>query len=401
MKKRFLSLMLILAMLFCAGCQSEEKNSEPVKTEDLDEATLRGMAKDITKEMSLKDKIGQLFIVSLYSLDEGETKSQQKITKEMKDTIKKYSVGGVVLFSKNMKDASQTKDLIGDLQDASDIPMFVTVDEEGGSIARVSSNEKMGVDSYPSAREIGETYDEDQIKEMGKNQSKQLKELGFNMNLAPVADVLTNESNTEIGDRSFGSDADKVSDIVSLLVKSMQKQQLSAVLKHFPGSGDTWGDTHRGSAEAEQTIQQLRKTDFTPFEAGIDADVDAVMVSHLMLSNVTEEREPSTLSKRVVSDILRDELEYEGIAMTDAMNMKAITDNYSAGEAAVKALQAGIDVILMPDDLSKAYQAVQKAVKDGDIKESRIDDSVERIIYTKLKRGVIPADTDLLKDNES
>lgn len=401
MKKRFLSLMLILAMLFCAGCQSEEKNSEPVKTEDLDEATLRGMAEDITKEMSLKDKIGQLFIVSLYSLDEGETKNQQKITKEMKDTIKKYSIGGVVLFSKNMKDASQTKDLIGDLQDTSDIPMFVTVDEEGGSIARVSSNEKMGVDSYPSAREIGETYDEDQIKEMGKNQSKQLKELGFNMNLAPVADVLTNESNTEIGDRSFGSDADKVSDIVSLLVKSMQKQQLSAVLKHFPGSGDTWGDTHRGSAEAEQTIQQLRKTDFTPFEAGIDADVDAVMVSHLMLSNVTEEREPSTLSKRVVSDILRDELEYEGIAMTDAMNMKAITDNYSAGEAAVKALQAGIDVILMPDDLSKAYQAVQKAVKDGDIKESRIDDSVERIIYTKLKRGVIPADTDLLKDNES
>lgn len=144
MKKRFLSLMLILAMLFCAGCQSEEKNSEPVKTEDLDEATLRGMAEDITKEMSLKDKIGQLFIVSLYSLDEGETKNQQKITKEMKDTIKKYSVGGVVLFSKNMKDASQTKDLIGDLQDASDIPMFVTVDEEGGSIARVSSNEKMG-----------------------------------------------------------------------------------------------------------------------------------------------------------------------------------------------------------------------------------------------------------------
>lgn len=401
MKKRFLSLMLILAMLFCAGCQSEKKNSEPVKTEDLDEATLRGMAEDITKEMSLKDKIGQLFIVSLYSLDEGETKNQQKITKKMKDTIKKYSIGGVILFSKNMKDASQTKDLIGALQDASDIPMFVTVDEEGGSIARVSSNEKMGVDSYPSAREIGETYDEDQIKEMGKNQSKQLKKLGFNMNLAPVADVLTNESNTEIGDRSFGSDADKVSDIVSLLVKSMQKQQLSAVLKHFPGSGDTWGDTHRGSAEAEQTIQQLRKTDFTPFKAGIDADVDAVMVSHLMLSNVTEEREPSTLSKRVVSDILRDELEYEGIAMTDAMNMKAITDNYSAGEAAVKALQAGIDVILMPDDLSKAYQAVQKAVKDGNIKESRIDDSVERIIYTKLKRGVIPADTDLLKDNES
>ena len=219
------------------------------------------------------------------------------------------------------------------------------------------------------------------------------------MNLAPVADVLTNESNTEIGDRSFGSDAGDVSDIISTLVTSMQKQQISAVLKHFPGSGETWGDTHRGSAEAEQTIQTLRKIDFKPFEAGIDADVDAVMVSHLMLSNVTDEREPSTLSKRVVTDILRNELEFDGVVMTDAMNMKAITDDYSAGEAAVKALQAGVDVILMPDDLAEAYKAVKKAVDNGEIKESRIDESVERIIYTKLKRGVIPPDTDLLKDN--
>lgn len=259
-----------------------------------------------------------------------------------------------------MTDAGQTKELISGLQDASRIPLFVSVDEEGGSVARVSSNEKMGVTHYPAAREIGETYNEDQLEEMGKTQSSQLKKLGFNMNLAPVADVLTNESNTEIGDRSFGSDAGDVSDIISTLVTSMQKQQISAVLKHFPGSGETWGDTHRGSAEAEQTIQTLRKIDFKPFEAGIDADVDAVMVSHLMLSNVTDEREPSTLSKRVVTDILRNELEFDGVVMTDAMNMKAITDDYSAGEAAVKALQAGVDVILMPDDLAEAYKAVKK-----------------------------------------
>lgn len=401
MKRRILSLVLIFIMLFCAGCQSKDKeeNTE-VKTEDLDEATLRGMSEDITKDMSLEAKIGQLFMVSLYTLDEGDTKNQQNITSEMKKTIKQYPVGGIVLFSKNMTNADQTKELIDHLQDASDIPLFVSVDEEGGSVARVSGNKEMGVTHYPTAKEIGETYDEDQIAEMGKTQSSQLKKLGFNMNLAPVADVLTNESNTEIGDRSFGSDAGNVSDIISTLVKSMQKQQISAVLKHFPGSGDTWGDTHMGSAEAEQTIQTLRKIDFKPFEAGIDADADAVMVSHLMLSNVTDEKEPSTLSKRVVTDILRNELDFDGVVMTDAMNMKAITDNYSAGEAAVKALQAGVDVILMPEDLSEAYQAVQKAVDDGDLKESRIDQSVERIIYTKLKRGVIPPDTDLLKDNE-
>lgn len=388
-------------MLFCAGCQSKDKEENTaVKTEDLDEATLRGMSEDITKDMSLEAKIGQLFMVSLYTLDQGDTKNQQKITSEMKKTIKQYPVGGIVLFSKNMTDADQTKELIDHLQDASDIPLFVSVDEEGGSVARVSSNKEMGVTHYPTAKEIGKTYDEDQIEEMGKTQSSQLKKLGFNMNLAPVADVLTNESNTEVGDRSFGSDAGDVSDIISTLVKSMQKQQISAVLKHFPGSGDTWGNTHMGSAEAEQTIQTLRKIDFKPFEAGIDADADAVMVSHLMLSNVTDEKEPSTLSKRVVTDILRNELDFNGVVMTDAMNMKAITDNYSAGEAAVKALQAGVDVILMPENLSEAYQAVLKAVDDGDIKESRIDKSVERIIYTKLKRGVIPPDTNLLKDNE-
>ena len=132
-----------------------------------------------------------------------------------------------------------------------------------------------------------------------------------------------------IGDRSFGTDSKKVADIITTLVKNMQKQQISATLKHFPGSGQTGGDTHRGSTETDQTINTLRDTDFKPFKAGIKAKADAVMVSHLMLSNVTDEKEPSSLSSRVVSDILRDELEYKGVIMTDAMNMKAITDNYT------------------------------------------------------------------------
>ena len=180
----------------------------------------------------------------------------------------------------------------------------------------------------------------------------------------------------------------------------MQKQQISATIKHFPGSGGCGGDTHRGSTETYQTIETLRNADFKPFKAGIKADVDAVMVSHLMLSNVTDEKEPSSLSSRVVSDILRDELEYNGIIMTDAMNMKAITDNYSSGEAAVKAIQAGVDLIVMPNNYKEAYQAIEKAIKNGQIKESRIDKSVRRILYAKIKRGEIPPDTTLLKDNE-
>lgn len=385
--------------MILAGCNIDGKKEKNLKTEDLDEATLEGMAKDITEEMSLKNKLGQLFMVSVYSLDEEDSKNQTKITSHMKKTLKKYPVGGVVLFSKNMKDAKQTKQLISDLQEASYVPLFVAVDEEGGSVSRAASNPKMNVTKYPSAKIIGETYEEDNIEAMGRNQSKELKALGFNMNLAPVADVLTNENNTEVGDRSFGKNAKKVSNIVSILVKNMQKQQISAVLKHFPGSGDTWGDTHLGSMETKQNIQRLRKTEFQPFEAGIKAKVDAIMVSHLMLSSVTDEKEPSSLSTRVISDILREELEYDGMIMTDAMNMKSITENYSAGDAAVKAIQAGNDIIVMPQDLGEAYEAVKGALKKGTLKESRIDESVERIIYTKLKRGEIPPDTELLKDN--
>lgn len=399
MKKRWISLVLILVLLMATGC-GKKSTTKKLKTEDLDEATLQGMAKDITKEMSLKNKIGQLFMVSVYQLDEAESKNQTSVTSKMKQTLKKYPAGGVIMFSKNIDTPKQTKEMISQLQTASYVPLFMAVDEEGGQVSRVASNPNMNMTAYPSAQEVGRTYSEKKIAEMGKTQSKELKELGFNMNLAPVADVLTNKNNTEIGDRSFGTDSKKVANIVSILVKNMQKQQISATIKHFPGSGETGGDTHRGSAETYQTIDTLRDNDFRPFKSGMKAKVDAVMVSHLMLCNVTDEKEPSSLSSRVVTDILREELEYTGIIMTDAMNMKAITDNYSSGEAAVKAIQAGVDLIVMPDNYKEAYKAIEQAIKSGKIKESRIDKSVRRIIYTKLKRGEIPPDTKLLKDNQ-
>lgn len=400
MKRRILSAVLVLCLMVLAGCNIDGEKETKVKTEDLDEVTLEGMAGDITDEMSLKNKIGQLFMVSIYSLDSSGNKNQTTMTEAMKKNLKKYPVGGIILFSKNINTPKQTKKLIEGFQSASYVPMFAAVDEEGGSVSRVASNEKMGMTQYPDALEIGQTYTDKQLAAMGQTQSKELKSLGFNMNFAPVADILSNEQNTEIGNRSFGSDKKKVSKIVSTLVKNMQKQQISATLKHFPGSGEAWGDTHRGSAETKQSIKQLRSNEFLPFESGIDAGVDAVMVSHLMLSNVTEEKEPSSLSYRVITEILKKELNYDGMVITDAMNMKAITNNYSAGEAAVKAIQAGADIVLMPENLGKAYKAVKKAVKDGTIKESQIDKAVERIIYTKLKRGVIEPDTTLLKDNQ-
>lgn len=391
--------MMLALCLLLSGCNIDGKK-DYTKTEDLDEATLQGMAKDITKDMSLKQKIGQLFMVSVYSLDSSGSKSQTKVTTAMKKTMKKYPVGGILLFSKNVESEKQLKQLTQDLQNASHVPLFIAADEEGGTVSRIASKLPDSVTQYPQAREIGETYTDQQIAKMGKEQSKQLKALGINMNLAPVADVLSNEDNTEIGNRSFGSDAKEVASIVKTLVKSMQKQQISATLKHFPGSGDALGDTHRGAVETKQTIQELRKKEFLPFESGMNADADAVMVSHLILTNVTDEKEPCSLSERVISDILRDEMEYDGLILTDAMNMNSITDNYSSGEAAVKAVKAGVNIVVMPEDLGQAFKAVKSAVKNGKIKESVVDKAVRRIIYTKLKRGVILPDTKLLEDNQ-
>jgi len=390
-------MLLALCLLLC-GCNIDGKK-DYTKTEDLDEATLQGMAKDITKEMTLKQKIGQLFMVSMYSLDGSGSKNQTKVTGTMKKTMKKYPVGGIVLFSKNVNSEKQLKQLIKDLQSASHIPLFIAADEEGGSVSRISKLPD-AVSQYPDARKIGETYTDRQIAEMGKEQSRQLKAFGINMNLAPVADVLSNQNNTEVGNRAFGSDAKEVAAIVKTLVKNMQKQQISATLKHFPGSGDALGDTHRGAAETKQSIQELRKEEFLPFKSGMEADADAVMVSHLILTNVTDEKEPCSLSQRVISDILRDELEYDGLILTDAMNMNSITDSYTSGEAAVKAIKAGVNIVVMPEDLGQAFKAVKRAVKDGKIEESVIDKAVRRIFYTKLKRGVIQPDTILLEDNQ-
>lgn len=398
MRKRIICMFLALCLLLC-GCNIDGKK-DYTKTEDLDEATLQGMAKDITKDMSLKHKIGQLFMVSMYSLDVSGSKKQTKVTGAMKKSMKKYPVGGIILFSKNIESKKQLTNLTKDLQSASYVPLFIAADEEGGTVSRVASRLPDDMKNYPDAKEIGETYTNKQIAKMGEEQSRQLKSLGINMNLAPVADVLSNQDNTEVGNRSFGSDAKEVASIVKTLVKSMQKQQISATLKHFPGSGDALGDTHRGAVETKQSIQELRKKEFLPFESGMDADVDAVMVSHMILTNVTDEKEPCSLSERVVSDILRDELEYDGLILTDAMNMNSITDNYTSGEAAVKAIKAGVNIVVMPEDLKEAFKAVKSAVKNGRLKESVIDKAVRRIIYTKLKRGVIQPDTNLLEDNQ-
>lgn len=355
------------------------------------------------KLMSNEEKVGQLFTVNLEQLDDtkGDYYEHKKITKTMKENLQKYPVGGVILFSRNIWNRKQTKKLIRKLQKNAALPMFISVDEEGGDVARIGNNPKMKTDTFPTMEEIGRTEDADYVYYMASTIARQIGELGFNVDFAPVADVKTSEMNSEIGTRSFGGDPKKVAEFVSAYVKGLESENICSTLKHFPGQGSSSGDTHQGSVDIDSSISKLRKIDFVPFVSGIEAGADFVMVSHISVSRVTETSEPASVSKLIMTTILREELDYSGLIVTDAFDMACITDKYSAAEAAVKSFQAGADIILMPQDLPEAYDAILSKVESGKISEKRLDDTVQRILKLKFQKGIMTlGDTEQKKMGE-
>lgn len=366
-----------------------------------DEDVIEGMSKDILNNLTLEEKIGQLFIVNFENLDnsKGSYYEFRKITNKMKKNMQKYHIGGVIFFSRNIENIEQTKIFIQKLQENSRVPLFISVDEEGGDVARIANNSNMNTTKFPTMEEIGANEEPKYAYEMGLTIGSEIKELGFNLDFAPVADVRTNEKNTEIGNRSFGSDEKKVSKMVSNVVKGLQEKGVSSTLKHFPGQGSTEGDTHQEAVNLESDLMKLRAVDFLPFQSGVKAGADFIMVSHISVSRVSGTTEPASLCSTVMERMVREELGFNGIVITDAMDMKAITKKYSAKEAAVKAVTAGADMILMPEDLEQAYNGIMEAVKSGDISGKEIDKSVKKIIQTKIRRGVITGDTKLIYNN--
>ncbi len=346
------------------------------------------------KNMTVEEKAGQLFIVNLELLDQknGNYYEWRRFTKRMKKSLDKYHIGGVILFSRNIAGRKQTEKLVTRLQENSSIPLFISVDEEGGDVARIANNKKMGTTVFQTMEEIGRTKDASYVYNMGETIGSEISSLGFNVDFAPVADVKTSELNLEIGTRSFGGEPDKVAEFTSAFVKGIQKQNVSATLKHFPGQGSSSGDTHIESVNIDSSIASLRKNDFVPFEAGIAAGADFVMVSHISVSKVTETAQPASMSNLVMDTILRDELGFQGVIITDAMDMASITDNYTSAEAAYVAVSGGADIVLMPLDLEMAYNEIINRINNGSISKERLDASVLRILTVKFMRGIMPAE---------
>ncbi len=270
-----------------------------------------------------------------------------------------------------------------------EVPLVFSVDEEGGTVARIGNNGSFGVETFPDMADIGATGDPAQAQAVGQSIGTYLRELGFQLDFAPVADVNTNPNNPVIGDRAFHSDPEQAAMMVSAAVDGFHQGGVACTLKHFPGHGDTAQDSHYGYASSDKTWEEMRTCELYPFQAGIAAGADAVMVSHITTPNATSDGLPASLSYEMITEKLRGELRFQRLVVTDSLAMEAITDSYSAAEASLMAFQAGADVLLMPADLGEAYDALLAAVQDGTISQERLDESVLRILQLKENYGLI------------
>lgn len=362
---------------------SEIEHSELSEAEKTEKKVLK-----LLNEMTLEEKIGQLFFVTPEKLTGiGVAIQAGDTTKQM---LEQYPVGGLIYFSQNIETPDQITSMIENSQSYSRIPLFIGIDEEGGTlVARIANNPNFNVEKFPNMNEIGATGDPNQAFYVGSTIGSYLHSYGFNMDFAPDADLLTNPNNSVIGERSFGSDPTLVGTMTAQAVKGFQQENVSAVIKHFPGHGDTKEDSHTGAAVVNKTLDELRTAEFIPFQSGIEAGVDGVMVGHLQLPQVIGNHTPATLSSIIITDILRNELGFQGLVITDSLSMGAITQYYSSDEAAILSLQAGSDILLMPEDFPLAYQGVLNAVSSGTLSEGRIDESVKRILTVKYNRGII------------
>ena len=337
--------------------------------------------------MTLEEKIAQMFIVEPAKL--GGFSSLTTAGSGLKNAINNRPVGGFIYFKDNLENQSQTRSMLSATNDYSKsrigLPAFLCVDEEGGIVARIANNPSFGIANVGSMKDIGRSGNNDRAYNAGSTIGSYLKNLGFSVNFAPVADVLTNSLNTDVNNRVFGTNASTVSNMAALVSNGMRSKNILSTYKHFPGNGSAAGNTHEGFVYSSRTLSQLSSADLVPFRRGAQDSVPFIMVGHTAFPQVTGNNLPSSLSYKVITDILRKDIGYNGIIVSDSLQMGAIIKKYSAGDAAINAVKAGVDMVLMPNNFSEAYNAVLKEVKQGGISKARIDESVTRIVRTKMQ----------------
>ena len=332
--------------------------------------------------MTDHEKLCQLFIVTPEGLTGVDVATEAGDA--TKEALSSYPVGGIIYFSQNLEDSVQTTAMISNSQSFSKTPLFISVDEEGGLVARCA--EKLGTTAFDpmyTYKDQGEQTAHDNARTIASD----IKQFGFNLDFAPVADVRTNPDNPIIGERAYSDSFDQAVSLIPSAVKGFHDGGVLCTLKHFPGHGDTEQDSHSGLAYVTKTVDELKAGELLPFKAGIDAGADMVMIGHLVVQELDDK--PATLSDKVVPELLRRELNYDGVTITDGMNMGAITENYGYDEIIRGIFAADIDMILCPDDLGAYLEAMEKALSDGTITMEQVDAKVTRILKLKYDKGLM------------
>jgi beta-N-acetylhexosaminidase len=365
-------------------------------------APYRARVISLMQHMTLQQKVGQLFVIEVAGRDANNVSDTAKATNQRlfgvdtpAQAIAKYQPGGVIYYTTrnnddNIGDPAQVATLSNGLQAAAlaqpdRIPLQISVDQEGGALVarfgppatQMPGNMALGAgrssqDAHDSAEVIGE----------------ELEAVGVTQDYAPVSDVNINPNNPVIGIRSIGGDADLVSDLVSAQVEGYHAGGVSAVAKHFPGHGDTGVDSHFGLPQVTHTLEQFHAIDLPPFKAAIAAGVDTIMTAHVVFPAVDSSGAPATMSHEILTGVLREELGFKGLIVTDALDMAGATATYPPDVAPVQAIRAGADQLLVPPQMDTAYRAVLDAVKDGTISRKRLDQSVYRVLMHKYQRGI-------------
>ena len=403
MKKLFALTALLLTLTLLSGCiplptppettQAETRETESTTqapTETTEAPTEPDPLVLQLEAMTLEEKVGQLFMVTPGTLGLPQIKapmealSQEQLS-QMENTIReifaKYPVGGIVQFAADLYSPEQITAYNALLQRAAEIPLFLGIDEEGGTVARLANHSAFDLPQYQSAGAVGASGNPEDALKMGQTIGAYLGEYGFNMDFAPVADVNTNPNNPVIGNRAFSSDCNVAGQMAKAMAEGLEEQGIVPVFKHFPGHGDTAQDSHEEVAYSNKTLEELQACEFIPF-SGLTEN-QCVMVGHIALPEVTGDMTPATLSSEIVTGLLREKLGFRGLILTDSMVMEAITDNYSSAEASLLALEAGCQIILQPADFPSAFAGVVEAVEAGTFPEEQLNAVVLQILRFK------------------
>ena len=342
--------------------------------------------------MSLREKVGQMFFIRLEALDpdyisdelSGKYIKHDILNDEMIDTYNEYPCGGIVLFAKNLNDERQLITLTNNIHNLDNRPL-ICIDEEGGVVSRIANSNKFRVEKTPNNNAMT-TYDD--AYKQGYYIGSYLKKYHIDIDFAPVADINSDSQDNAIGERSFGDNPITVSTMVNAFISGLHDNNIIACTKHFPGHGNSKDDSHLNEVNIEDTLEMLKEEELVPFINNLDIS-DMVMIGHIKTPNTTNNDLPASLSKEIITDILRDTYKYDGLVITDSFEMAAITKYYTNQEVALTAIDAGVDILLMPENYKEAFDTIIQAINTNQIKEERINESVKRILKLKTKYKLI------------